>query len=140
MDNVSAEKRSENMRRIQSRDTQPERVVRSILHRLGYRFRLRSMLPGRPDVVLPKHQAVVFVHGCFWHSHGCSRGNIPKSNRAYWRKKLEGNAARDRRNAAALRNMGWRVVVIWECRIKDRESARRMIERLMSRVRQPNLS
>jgi DNA mismatch endonuclease (patch repair protein) len=105
------------MSRIRGKDTGPERVVRSALHRLGYRFRLhRGGLPGRPDIVLPKHHAVVFVHGCFWHRHsGCRRCTTPTHNRSFWAAKLERNAVRDKANKRALRKLGWRVVVVWEC-------------------------
>jgi len=105
------------MSRIRSRDTQPELLVRSTLHKAGYRFRLHSKtLPGHPDIVLPRHGTVVFVHGCFWHRHhGCRYAYTPKSRVEFWRRKLEGNVERDRRNARALRALGWRVITVWEC-------------------------
>jgi len=120
-DHLTAERRSWNMSRISAKNTKPELAVRSLLHRMGYRFRLhRKDLPGRPDLVLPKYGTVVFVHGCFWHGHkGCPRANIPKSSRSYWIDKLAKNAARDKRNQRKLRKEGWRVLTVWECRTKD---------------------
>jgi len=116
-DRLSKERRSWNMSRIRGKDTTPEMVVRSLLHRMGYRFRLHGKgLPGRPDVVLPKHQTIIFVHGCFWHRHkNCKDAKMPKSRTEWWRDKLEGNASRDRRNQSALRRAGWRVLTVWEC-------------------------
>src|SRR5262249_23718947 len=103
--------------RIVSRDTRPEVRVRSVLHRMGFRFRLcRKDLPGKPDVVLPKWQVVVLVHGCFWHGHeNCCEGHTPKTNSAYWAQKLERNRRRDAENAEALQLLGWKRIVIWEC-------------------------
>ncbi|MEX0937618.1 MAG: DNA mismatch endonuclease Vsr [Pirellulales bacterium] len=116
-DHLTSAKRSWNMARITSNDTVPERQVRSTAHRLGFRFRLRcSHLPGKPDLVFPRHRKAVFVHGCFWHSHRCKRGGrTPKSNGAYWRTKLKRNRERDRRNTKALQDLGWRVLIVWEC-------------------------
>lgn len=117
MDRISKEHRSWNMSRIRGRDTKPEKVVRSMLHRMGYRFRLhRRDLPGRPDIVLPKYRTVIFVHGCFWHRHGgCLFAYTPKSRREFWQQKFRANRLRDRRSDAALTRLGWRVLVIWEC-------------------------
>lgn len=106
---------------IRGKDTKPEIAVRSFLHRAGLRFRkdVRD-LPGRPDIVLPKWGAVVFVHGCFWHRHrGCRFSYNPKSRRAFWQQKFRDNVARDRRNLSALKKQGWRVFVIWECEITE---------------------
>jgi DNA mismatch endonuclease (patch repair protein) len=109
------------MRAIRSRDTGPERRVRSLLHRLGCRFRLhRKDLPGSPDIVLPSRRVAIFVHGCFWHGHDCARGaREPKANAAYWRAKIARNRERDAKAAAALAELGWRVVTVWECQIRD---------------------
>ena len=109
------------MSRIRSRDTAPERTVRSMLHRLGFRFRLQgAKLPGRPDVVLSKHRTVVVVHGCFWHRHRrCRFAYTPKSNVDFWTRKFEENVARDKRTMRALRALGWSVVTIWECETRD---------------------
>lgn len=105
------------MSNVRVRDTKPEIVVRRILHRSGYRFRLhRRDLPGRPDIILPKYKTVIFVHGCFWHQHeGCSKAQRPKSNWEFWNSKLDANIARDRRNQSDLEKLGWRVLVVWEC-------------------------
>jgi DNA mismatch endonuclease (patch repair protein) len=112
------------MSRIRGRDTTPERAVRSILHRLGYRFRLHSRsLPGRPDVVLPRYKTVVFVHGCFWHRHKkCRFAYVPKSRTKFWTEKFSGNVERDRRVVRMLRSIGWRVLVVWECELRDVQS------------------
>lgn len=126
MDRLSREHRSWNMSQIRGRDTLPERRVRSALHREGLRFRLHDRaLPGSPDIVLRKHHLVVFVHGCFWHRHPrCRCAYSPKTRQAFWKAKFEANVARDRRDAAALRRMGWRVIVVWECQT---ESARGLL-------------
>ncbi|MGA7887129.1 MAG: DNA mismatch endonuclease Vsr, partial [Acidobacteriaceae bacterium] len=118
------EQRSRNMAAIRSANTRPEMRVRSALHRLGFRFRLhRKDLPGRPDIVLPKHRTVVFVHGCFWHCHRCKYGSvIPATRAVFWAAKRGGNVDRDRRNAAALRKLGWRVLVLWECEVRTEEA------------------
>ena len=107
------------MSRIRGKDTTPEKMVRSLLHRMGCRFRLHGKkLPGRPDIVLPKHKTVVFVHGCFWHRHrGCKNCTTPTNNRSFWVKKLEGNVARDMVQRRTLRKLGWQVVVVWECEL-----------------------
>lgn len=101
-------------------NTKPEIIIRSLLHRLGYRFRLhRKDLPGNPDIVLPKYKAIIFVNGCFWHHHeGCPEGKIPKSNLGYWEPKLLRNSRRDSEGISALEQSGWRVLVIWECEIR----------------------
>ncbi len=109
------------MAQITGRNTGPEVRVRKVLHRLGYRFRLhRSDLPGCPDIVLPKHHTVVFVHGCFWHRHaGCKLAYLPKSRTEFWNKKFEANIHRDQNAVETLVHLGWRVLVLWECQTKD---------------------
>lgn len=126
-------KRSWIMGRIRDRDTKPEIVVRSIVHRAGFRFRLhRRDLPGNPDLVLPRHKKVIFVHGCFWHAHpGCARGTRPSSNRVFWRRKLDGNVQRDRRNLCRLRRMGWKTLVVWECETKKPDKLHRRIAKFL---------
>lgn len=119
MDSVSKERRSQIMAHVKGKDTTPELRVRSLVHRLGYRFRLHCQgLPGRPDLVFPARKKVIFVHGCFWHRHeGCPSTRTPKSRVEFWRAKLEGNAARDARQLDELKDMGWGTMVIWECEV-----------------------
>lgn len=121
MDRLTAEHRSWNMSRIKGRDTAPERQVRSLLHRLGFRFSLRRRdLPGRPDIVLPRHGAAIFVHGCFWHRHGnCRNSVLPKTRPEFWLAKLNGNVARDVRDVSALKQLGWKVLTVWECEVEN---------------------
>ena len=134
MDKLTKERRSWNMSRIKGTNTGPERIVRSILHRMGYRFRLhRKDLPGKPDITLPKYKTVVFVHGCFWHRHkGCKDATLPKTRRNFWRNKLEGNAARDRVKHRSIRQLGWRVIVVWECETEKQARLLPRLRRLLS--------
>ena len=123
-DIVSEEQRSYNMSRIRGRDTKPEIAVRSALHRLGYRFTVNGprnrSLAGRPDIVLPKYQTVVFVHGCFWHRHaGCRYASTPSSRKEFWQAKFAANVMRDQRNAERLEAEGWKVIVVWECETRN---------------------
>jgi DNA mismatch endonuclease, patch repair protein len=114
--------RSENMRRIRNKDTAPEMFVRRLVFAEGYRYRLhRKDLPGKPDLVFPSRRKVVFVHGCYWHAHGCKRAHNPLSNTSYWAPKLTRNAARDAENIIDLTVLGWDALVIWECEISQRE-------------------
>jgi len=124
-----SELRSRTMRAVKSRDTRPEMIVRRMAHALGKRFRLhRDDLPGKPDLTFPRLRKVIFVHGCFWHGHDCKRGDRqPKNNAEYWAAKIARNKARDQRSLDALRALGWQVLVIWECQIKDREALRRRL-------------
>ena len=125
-DVFTPEKRSEVMSRIRGRDTRQERLVRSMLHRLGYRFTVAGpknrLLPGRPDIVLPKFRTVVFVHGCFWHGHDCPLFRLPATRTEFWREKIASTQARDARNVALLRTAGWRVGTVWECALRGRSS------------------
>lgn len=120
-DIVAPQIRSRMMSGIRGKDTKPEMAVRRALFAAGFRFRLhRRDLPGVPDVVLAKWRVAVFVHGCFWHRHeGCPYAKLPATRREFWKTKLEGNAERDRRSAEALRVAGWRVLVVWECAVRD---------------------
>ncbi len=129
MDILSREKRSWNMSRIRSRDTKPELIVRRLLHRLEYRFRLhRRDLPGSPDIVLPKYKTVIFVHGCYWHRHeGCRYAYNPKSRVDFWQEKFRQNVMRDRKARRELEELDWQVQVVWECETKDIEG---LVERL----------
>src|SRR6476659_6413984 len=121
VDTIDATRRSWNMSRIASKNTSPELYLRTALHRSGFRFRLhRGDLPGKPDLVLPRFRTAVFVHGCFWHGHACSRGKLPSSNESFWVRKITANVRRDHANVDALRGLGWSVVTIWECEL-DRD-------------------
>ena len=132
-DVFSREKRSQVMSRIRGKNTKPEKVVRSFLHRHGFRFRLHQKnLPGKPDIVLPKYRYVVFVHGCFWHHHpGCGRATLPSSHRAFWTRKIEGNRERDLKHLRELRRCGWRVLTVWECQTRKPETLRRELMPLL---------
>ena len=134
IDIVDSQRRSELMANIRGWDTAPECAVRRIAHRMGLRFRLRRKnLPGRPDLVFPKHRLAVFVHGCFWHQHdGCRYAHIPKSRTEYWKAKFARNVERDKENEEALHSLGWNVLVVWECEVGDEEGVR---ERLTAAIR-----
>lgn len=123
MDVLSPEQRRRTMAAVKSTNTKPEIAVRRLLHALGYRFRLhRKDLPGRPDIVLPKHRTVVQVHGCFWHQHpGCKHAARPASNLEYWSAKLDRTIERDKKQETELHALGWQVIVVWECEIRDTE-------------------
>lgn len=129
-DKISPTVRSANMSKIRSVNTKPELTVRRIAHRLGYRFRLhRKDLPGSPDIVFPSRRAAIFVHGCYWHSHGCKRGGAgPKSNTGYWSPKLAKTRARDAAHQAALTAMGWSVLTLWECEVERGEAEALLME------------
>ena len=117
-DHVDSRTRSAIMAKVKSRDTGPEMEVRRALHRAGHRFRLhRPDLPGRPDLLFPRHKVALFVHGCFWHWHGCKRSRMPKSNVEYWKAKIERNTRRDDQTRSTLESIGWRARIIWECEI-----------------------
>lgn len=119
-DIVDPETRSRMMANIKGKNTKPELAIRSALHRMGYRFRLhRKDLPGKPDIVLPKHHAVIFVNGCFWHGHFCHLFKWPKTRETFWRDKILSNKVRDERNLEALIGQGWRVCILWECSIRQ---------------------
>lgn len=133
-DRISPERRSENMRRICSKDTNPEIELRAIVHSLGYRFRLhRDNLPGKPDLVFPSRRKVIFVHGCFWHQHSrCKEGRIPASRRDYWLPKLTKNRERDSAVRHALRNKGWKILTVWECQLKSKQAISKSVTRFLS--------
>lgn len=133
-DKISKKQRSANMRAVRSKNTRPEKLVRQMARRLGFRFRLhQKALPGKPDIAFPQSQKAIFVHGCFWHQHkGCRRGGVPRTNARFWRKKLAGNAVRDAKALSALRRRGWRALVVWECEIKDERHLTARLQRFLS--------
>jgi DNA mismatch endonuclease, patch repair protein len=124
------------MRAVRSRNTRPEILVRQMAYHLGFRFRLhRPDLPGKPDIAFPAQRKAIFVHGCFWHQHkGCRRATVPKSNRNFWRLKLARNVARDTKQLAAIRKRGWRVLVVWECEIKNERLLAARMRRFLGRI------
>lgn len=132
-DVFSPEERSRVMQTVKSKDTKPEMIVRRLAHALGYRFRLhRKDLPGSPDLVFVGRKKAIFVHGCFWHGHDCKRGSRqPKTNAEYWRAKIGRNVSRDAANLRALDDQGWRVLVIWECEMKDRTALAERLRRFL---------
>jgi DNA mismatch endonuclease, patch repair protein len=133
MDVVSPEVRSRMMSNIRGKNTQPELIVRSLVHRLGLRFRLHGKgLPGRPDLVLSRHRTVILVHGCFWHRHSCGLAAVPRTRPEFWAAKFDANVRRDARNKAALEALGWRVVEVWECEVRDLESLAKRIRALFT--------
>ena len=133
MDTLSKEERSERMSRIRGRDSSPEMRLRGLVHGMGYRYRLHvKSLPGKPDMVFPSRKAVMFMHGCFWHRHeGCRLARMPKSRLDFWREKLEGNKLRDQENQRRLRELGWRVLVVWECQLGETERVREMVREFL---------
>lgn len=121
-DIVDTATRSRMMSGIRTRNTQPEMQVRSLLHRQGFRFRLNvKELPGKPDIVLPRYRAAIFVHGCFWHGHDCPLFRMPSTREDFWRHKIEHNRANDRKACNALQATGWRVAVVWECAMRGKD-------------------
>lgn len=132
MDKLTPARRSENMRRIRSKGMEPELLVRKLVHRLGYRYRLHGKdLPGKPDLVFPSCQKVIFVHGCFWHQHSrrsCRITRVPKSNLGYWLPKLGRNKRRDAQNRRKLRRLGWNYLVVWECQTGQENALKKIIK------------
>ncbi len=126
-DTKTPAERSENMARIRSTNTKPEETVRKYLFAHGFRYRKNDKrYPGKPDIVLPKYRTVIFVNGCFWHMHNCSRSRLPRSNQYYWKPKIERNIKRDAENKQKLESDGWKVIVVWECELKKRIADERL--------------
>jgi len=128
-DVLTPEQRKYNMSRIRYKDTRPEMIVRSEVHRMGFRYKLHNaVLPGKPDLVLTRHKKIIFVHGCFWHMHTCKYGIVkPRTNAEFWENKRLGNVRRDRKNIRELKKKGWQVLVVWECWTKDIPLLRRKL-------------
>lgn len=132
-DSLSPERRSQNMRQIRAKDTSPEMTVRRIVHGMGFRFRLHvASFPGKPDIVLPRLKRIIEVRGCFWHQHpGCIDSHIPKTRIEYWGPKLERNQQRDAENLKSLKALGWKVLTIWECQVRDQRRLERQLRRFL---------
>jgi DNA mismatch endonuclease Vsr len=138
VDSLTVTERSKRMSLIKSQHTRPELIVRQALHRAGYRYRLhRNDLPGKPDLVFPSRKTALFVNGCFWHGHKCTIGHIPKSNSEFWLEKIRRNRARDVRSVLLLRQAGWKVLLVWECKLTSRR-APSTIHRLNQLLRRRN--
>jgi len=134
MDNVSRKKRRKIMAANKSKNTKPEKLVRSILYGMGYRFRIHVNLPGTPDIVLYKYKTIIFVHGCFWHNHtGCSKASLPKTRRKFWRDKFANNRKREKKNEKELKEAGWKVVIVWECDLKDEKKLSKRLKGILDR-------
>lgn len=133
VDHLTKDARSKNMAAIKSKNTSPELIVRKILFSEGYRYRIHdSKLPGKPDIVLKKYKTVIFVHGCFWHSHAnCKRANMPKTNLDYWSNKISKNVDRDKEHYEELKEGEWKILIIWECQTKDREQVRKLLSKVL---------
>lgn len=132
MDTFAPQQRSEIMRRVRSSGTQPEKFVRGIVRQMGIRYRCCARnLPGKPDLVMPGQRKVILVHGCFWHGHHCEAGKLPKSNRSYWKSKQAKNASRDSQNASKLRSRGWKLLILWECEIRDSKTLGARLSRFL---------
>lgn len=132
MDNRSKKSRSQLMARIGSKNTKPEIEVRSFLHGLGYRFRLHCKeLPGKPDIVFKRRRKAIFVHGCFWHGHGCRIGKLPKSNVGFWHEKIERNRKRDAEKRSELEQLGWSVDEVWQCELKDDQLLMKRLQKFL---------
>ena len=133
MGRVTKAIRSKIMASVHTRDTGAEKIVRSIVHRLGYRYSLiRKDLPGKPDLAFVSRHKVVFVHGCFWHGHSCRYGRLPKSRIAYWKPKIETNKIRDRKQVKALRKAGWSVMIVWQCQLKKGDTIKARIKNFLN--------
>jgi len=134
VDTMNRETRSRIMAAVKGKDTRPELAIRHLLHRLGFRYRLHlARLPGTPDLVLPKYRAVVFVHGCFWHQHGCPRSKMPASRQEWWKDKLDKNRLRDIEKESLLFALGWRILVIWECSLGTTKSTQEKAMRAVAK-------
>lgn len=136
VDNISKKERSRVMSLVKQKDTGPEIAVRSFLHRRGFRYRLHDKrLPGKPDMVFPKYKCVLFIHGCFWHGHhdpNCKLARTPKSNIKFWKEKVVSNQKRDERNISKLKKMGWRVLLVWECQIRETRVLETLVQKIIS--------
>jgi DNA mismatch endonuclease, patch repair protein len=136
-DPLTPAERSERMSRIRNTDTKPEMIVRRLVHGMSYRYRLHAPeLPGQPDLVFRPRRKVIFVHGCFWHQHGCRQYRQPRTKRSFWEPKLEGNKERDQINQKKLSAMGWKFLVIWECELQNTEKLRKRITEFLEKEKE----
>ncbi len=130
-DIFTKQKRSEIMSKISGKETKPEILVRKFLFANGFRYRKNDKrYPGKPDIVLPKYKTVIFIHGCFWHGHDCPAGKLPETRKEFWEDKIAGNITRDNRNSKELEQQGWKVIVIWQCELKNRKKQRKVFAEL----------
>ncbi|MFD1094884.1 very short patch repair endonuclease [Salegentibacter chungangensis] len=135
-DIFSKQKRSKIMSKISGKETKPEILVRSYLFREGFRFRKNDKrYPGKPDIFLPKYKTAVFVHGCFWHRHNCKKGKLPKKNREFWEKKINDNVLRDKKNIKALEELGLKVIVLWQCELRNKDLKKQNLLRLVEMIK-----
>ncbi len=135
-DIFSKQKRSEIMSKISGKETKPEITVRKFLFAHGFRYRKNVKdLPGKPDIVLPKYKTVIFINGCFWHGHNCPAGKLPESNREFWEKKINENKKRDKKNYQKLREKGWKVIIIWECQLKNNKMKEKTLKALIIKLK-----
>lgn len=138
-DIYSKSKRSDIMSKISGKETKPEILVRKYLFSKGFRFRKNVKgLPGKPDIVLPKYKVIIFIHGCFWHGHSCKRGNLPSSNIQFWENKISQNISRDENVTQKLKELGWKVIIIWQCEIQNNLSREIRLDQLISDITEKN--
>lgn len=138
-DIYSKSKRSDIMSKISGKETKPEILVRKYLFSEGFRFRKNVKgLPGKPDIVLPKYKVIIFIHGCFWHGHSCKRGNLPSSNIQFWENKISQNLSRDKNVTQKLKELGWKVIIIWQCEIQNNLSRKIRLDQLISDITEKN--
>ena len=136
-DIFSQTKRSDIMSKISSKDTKPEILVRKFLFSKGFRYRINvKTLPGKPDIVLPKYKTIIFVNGCFWHGHNCKKGKLPSSNTDFWKEKISNNKSRDAKNSDLLVNLGWKVIIIWQCEISKIDNRTKILNKLLEDIKQ----
>jgi DNA mismatch endonuclease (patch repair protein) len=124
------------MSKISGKETKPEIIVRKLLFAQGFRYRKNDKrLPGKPDIVLPKYKTIIFVHGCFWHGHqNCRKSALPQTNYEFWKNKIQGNTERDKSNQKQLKKLGWKIIVVWQCRIKNRELFEKTMKRVVQKI------
>jgi len=134
-DIYSKRKRSEIMSQISGTETKPEILVRKYLFSKGFRFRKNDKrLPGRPDIVLPKYKTVIFIHGCFWHGHHCKAGKLPETNKEFWENKINSNMERDKNNQLILEKLGWKIIIVWQCKLKNRKVMTKKLKEIEQKI------